>query len=368
MFSFCIKCQCKLLVPPLSNEIVFLFMFMCIPMGFDFLTPRVSCSFTDFWSPRCKEAFKKAKTHSHLQIYWFIMTQAFLLFLRAMQASMASEQSYFTASLMVMSDLSHMPPGPWTRLRKTTVRSRRKVLPLFLGSPNFTCISSDARSLCDHKPLLKIFAPDSATPVLAAARLQRWSLLLSSYHYEIEFKSSAEVASADASSRLPLQYRKDANVEEEIFHVASRQLKRHPVSAAEIAKDTSRNPLLAKTVLLTQNGWPINHCADPDLKPYFTRRHELSVEQGFLMWGLRTVIPPSLRQTILTELHEGHPGIARMKSIARGHVWWRKIDQEIEKAIRKCQPRKKKKNRAGLLQPHRFFHGLGRQLQGNGFT
>ena len=190
----------------------------------------------------------------------------------------------------------------------------------------------------DHKPLLKIFAPDSATPVLAAARLQRWSLLPSSYHYEIEFKSSAEVASADALSRLPLHYWKDASVEEEIFHVAPQQLKRHQVSAAEIAKDTSRNPLLAKALLLTQNGWPINRCADPDLKPYFTRRHELSVGQGCLMWGLRTVIPPSLRQTILTELHDGHPGIARMKSIARSHVWWPKMDQEIEKVTRECQP------------------------------
>ena len=56
------------------------------------------------------------------------------------------------------------------------------------------------------------------------------------------------------------------------------------------------------------------------------------------MRGLRTVIPPSLRQTILTELHEGHPGITRMKSIARSHVWWPKIDQEIEKVTRECQP------------------------------
>ena len=56
------------------------------------------------------------------------------------------------------------------------------------------------------------------------------------------------------------------------------------------------------------------------------------------MWGLRTVIPFSLRQTILTELHEGHPGIAHMKSIARSHVWWPKIDQEIEKVTRECQP------------------------------
>ena len=186
-------------------------------------------------------------------MYWFIMTQAFLLFLRVVQASMASEQSYFTASSMVLSHLSHMC--------EFTLRT-------------------------DHKPMLKIFAPDSETPVLAAARLQCWSLLLSSYHYEIEFKSSADVANADPSSRLPLQYRKDASVEEEIFHVAPQQLKRHPVSAAEIAKNTSRNPLLAKALFLTQNGWPVNHCTDPELKPYFTRRHELSVEQGCLMWGL----------------------------------------------------------------------------------
>ena len=56
----------------------------------------------------------------------------------------------------------------------------------------------------DHKLLLKIFAPDSANPVLAAARLQRWSLLLFSYQYDIEFKPSAKVASSDALSRLPM--------------------------------------------------------------------------------------------------------------------------------------------------------------------
>ena len=139
-------------------------------------------------------------------------------------------------------------------------------------------------------------------------------------------------------------------MKEEIFHVALQQLKRHPVSAAEIAKDTSGNPLLAKALLLKQSGWPINHYADPDLKPYFTGRHELSEEQGCLMWGLRTVIPPSLTQTILTELHEGLPGIARTKSIARSHVWWPKIDQEIEKVTRECQSCNKTR-RAPLASP-----------------
>ena len=46
----------------------------------------------------------------------------------------------------------------------------------------------------DHKPLLGIYAPDCATTVLATAHLQRWSLVLSLYQYEIEFKLSAETA------------------------------------------------------------------------------------------------------------------------------------------------------------------------------
>ena len=48
--------------------------------------------------------------------------------------------------------------------------------------------------------------------------------------------------------------------------------------------------------------------------------------------------PANCHTTILTELHEGYPGIARMKSIARSYVWWPKIDQEIEKVTHECQP------------------------------
>ena len=174
----------------------------------------------------------------------------------------------------------------------------------------------------DHKPLLKIFAPDSATPVLAAVRLQRWSLLLSSYQYEIEFKPSAEVASSDALSRLPLQYRKDASVEDKIFQVSVVELRKHPVSVLEIARQTARNPVLAKALAMTQNGWPVHFCTTPKLKPFFLRSSARmsSVEQGCLWWGLRTIIPPSLQEQILSELHTAHPEVARMKAAARSHI------------------------------------------------
>ena len=119
--------------------------------------------------------------------------------------------------------------------------------------------------------------------------------------------------------------------------MASRQLNKHPVSAQEIARETARNVILAKVASLTQHGWSINCCSDPELKLYFRRRHELSVEQGCLMWGVRVIIPPTLQQPILSELHTAYPGVARMKGMARSHVWWPGLDSNIEDTARRCQ-------------------------------
>ena len=42
--------------------------------------------------------------------------------------------------------------------------------------------------ITDHKPLTAIFGSKKGIPTLAAARLQRWALLLSTYDYKIQFK------------------------------------------------------------------------------------------------------------------------------------------------------------------------------------
>ena len=41
-------------------------------------------------------------------------------------------------------------------------------------------------------------------------------------------------------------------------------------------------------------------------------------------------------KSVVTELHAGHPGISRMKSLARGLVWWPGLDQEIENIVKQC--------------------------------
>ncbi|XP_058024065.1 uncharacterized protein K02A2.6-like, partial [Ahaetulla prasina] len=56
-----------------------------------------------------------------------------------------------------------------------------------------------------------------------------------------------------------------------------------------------------------------------------------------LLWGDRVVIPEKLRKRVLDLLHEGHPGIVRMKGLARSYVWWPLMDSEIAERVGKCQ-------------------------------
>ena len=47
---------------------------------------------------------------------------------------------------------------------------------------------------------------------------------------------------------------------------------------------------------------------DTTLATYSSKRNELSVYHGCLMWGSRVIVPPRGRETVLQKLHEGHLG------------------------------------------------------------
>ena len=154
------------------------------------------------------------------------------------------------------------------------------------------------------------------------------------YVYVIAFKSSEAHRNADALSRLPLPDKpEEVPIPAELILLVERLLDA-PVKAHKIRKWTRKDFQLSQVVQFILYGWP--DMVDPQLKQYWSRRLELSVEDGCILWGSRVTIPPPGQRRMLAELHEGHPRMARIKGLARIHMWWPGMEQEIEMTVCNC--------------------------------
>ena len=107
------------------------------------------------------------------------------------------------------------------------------------------------------------------------------------------------------------------------------------VNAAHIKQWTDTNPVLSQVRRCILQGWPQATLGD-DFKPYIARKNELSVLNGYILWGSRVVVPPQGRAKVLEELHSCHTGACKMKMLARSYFWWPKLDTDIEKLAREC--------------------------------
>ena len=155
----------------------------------------------------------------------------------------------------------------------------------FVYSRHFTLYS-------DHKPLIHIFNEAKSVPIMASVCLQKWTLTLSGYSYSIKYKKGSLQGNADALSRLPLPDCPD------VFPVAPEviasleQLSTMPLSVTQLRTLTSPNPVLAKVRHFLYTGWPLSLQDElAELKPFWYRKHELSVQDDVLLWGSRVVIP-----------------------------------------------------------------------------
>ncbi len=149
--------------------------------------------------------------------------------------------------------------------------------------------------LTDHKPLTHLFGENNPVPPMASTRIQRWALLLSAYQYSIKYKRGQDHANADALSRLPLPCRSaDVPLPGETVLLLD-HLQTTPVTAQQIKAWTGRDPVLAKVRTLVLQGWG-PAVEGEELRPYFRRKDELSIEDGCVLWGSRVIVPPQGRK------------------------------------------------------------------------
>ena len=126
-----------------------------------------------------------------------------------------------------------------------------------------------------------------------------------------------------------------AQEEEDILTSALKRL--GPVSFAEIRTATLSDRLLAMVKDYLENGWPPNRKLERmDVSNYHNLRNELEVVNDVIIYRGRTVVPPPLRRPVLNSLHEAHPGMNRMKALARCFVFWPGIDADIQAKVADC--------------------------------
>ncbi|XP_005877553.1 PREDICTED: uncharacterized protein K02A2.6-like, partial [Myotis brandtii] len=199
--------------------------------------------------------------------------------------------------------------------------------------------------LTDHKPLLSIFGTKKGIPIHTANRLQRWATMLLGYDFELKFVNTTNFGHADALSRLIADHMNKLPNEElvissishdsEIKYIFESSVCHLPVTASLIKQETQKDEELMKVIDYLSNGWP-TQLTEGYCQEFFKRRYALTLEDGCIMYYDRVVIPKALQTQVLRQFHEGHPGISRMKMLARSYAYWPLMDKHIEDMVKDC--------------------------------
>ena len=107
-------------------------------------------------------------------------------------------------------------------------------------------------------------------------RMQRWALTLAAYEYQIIHRPGQSIPQADALNRLPVGGApRHVPVPADTI-LTMQYLDMSPVTASDIRRETSRDPVLSQVFIGTRDVFP-DHDDNELLKPYTQRRDELSI-------------------------------------------------------------------------------------------
>lgn len=192
----------------------------------------------------------------------------------------------------------------------------------------------------DHKPLTQILHPEKSLPTLCISRMANYADYLAHFNFDVVYKPTSQNTNADYCSRIPsrstqsdvnsLFLHEGRNTEDEFELFTLHQIQQLPVRAEQIARETRKDTHLGKIVQDLELGRNLPQSG------YKAPEAKYTLAASCLLFEHRVVIPPTLRQAILNDLHVGHIGVVKMKGLARSFVYWPGIDADIEAAVRSC--------------------------------
>ncbi|XP_037505582.1 uncharacterized protein K02A2.6-like [Rhipicephalus sanguineus] len=188
--------------------------------------------------------------------------------------------------------------------------------------------------LTDHQPLLGIMGEKKQIPQVLSPRMTRWCLKLATYDYDLVYRPGRLHQNADALSRLPLPAQVDEPCSPgDVLMLASTP--RFELSPRQLAELTRNDPLLSRVMTAVSNG-ELRRLPKQEFSAFAKLGHELSLQEGCVIWGARLVVPEKARKDVLDLAHAGHRGVVAMKACARGYFWWPGVDNDIERVVKSC--------------------------------
>ncbi|XP_062542342.1 uncharacterized protein K02A2.6-like [Armigeres subalbatus] len=184
----------------------------------------------------------------------------------------------------------------------------------------------------DHKPLESIFRKplDRAPP-----RLKRIRLDVEQYSPKVVYVRGRDIPIPDILSR-DVANSENEDVDEELeVHIVLQMSKRAASELRDHAAKDSEIQLLKQVIMA---GWPDRRDdVEPIVRKFWCFRDELSVYEGIVFKANQVMIPKTLRKKMLTEIHNGHPGLQSCVKRAKQILFWINMTSDIQQMVDECQ-------------------------------
>ena len=291
-----------------------------------------------FWGPKQIESFHVVKD-------LFTSSKVLKMFNPDHETLLETDSSGYGIAAVLLQRESK--DAPWTPVQFCS----RSLIP---GEKNYSNIEREALSIVygctkyrkfllgkhfvirnDQQPLKKLFAKFKPAPTTCSSRIIKWALTLSQFNYTLEYSPGNVNVNSDCLSRLPLP-ECEANIcqpYELIF--ALEAFENMPITASDIRYHTESDKDMLELIEYIKHGCPHN-ITNPTLSSLKNKISDMCIFDGCILYQNRVFVPHLLRRSVLGILHDCHPGIVAMKSLARSLVWYPGIDHDIETLVKSC--------------------------------